>query len=559
MSAFYARYAPWLLELIEIAVVLAFAGQSLFSLRRPVSLEPSQLWLQLCAFARRKFLAAVSIGAAALILRLILIPVLGIPLPRWNDEFSFLLAADTFAHGRITNPTHPMWVHFETFHVIQHPTYMSMYPPGEGLALAAGQLLGHPWIGQLLVASLLCAAICWALQGWLPPAWALLGGIFAVLRIAVFSYWMNGYWSASLPALAGALVVGAWPRLRRAPCHTQAAVMGIGLVVLANTRPYEGLLLALPFAVCGLVWLVRRSKLPGTPVWKQAAVLGLILLCGALVTGYYNRRVTGSAFTIAYQVNRNTYATAPYFVWGTPRPEPAYRHTEMRDLYRRELGEFEKYGSLSGALRSTAYKIQQGWAFYLGPALTIPFLALPWVFRDRRIRFPLMVLGVVLAGLAVEVFFLPHYFSPATALLYLLLMQCWRHLVHWRWRGIPFGLALSRTVVAACLALVVIRVVAAAAHAPIEPPWPRGNLQRAALEEQLQRTGGKSLVLVRYGPHHRLDEEWVYNLADVDASPVVWARDMDDTANRELLQNYAARKCWRVDVDSDSITLNQIP
>ena len=203
-------------------------------------------------------------AARSIAIRTLLLPLIPVPVPVILDEYSYLLGADTFASGRLTNPPHPMWVHFETFNVNMQPTYQSMYPPAQSLVLALGQkLTGEPWIGVLLSVAVMCALFCWMLQAWMPPQWALLGGLYAVARYGIFSYWINSYWGGAVAAIGGALLLGSLPRLRRRLSWQQSLVFALGLVILANSRPFEGFLFALPLLVA-VAWLVL-SLCPAAP------------------------------------------------------------------------------------------------------------------------------------------------------------------------------------------------------------------------------------------------------------------------------------------------------
>jgi hypothetical protein len=514
--------------------------------------------------ARKQGLAVAVVGVTAFLLRLATLPLCPIPLPFVPDDFSFLLASDTFASGRLTNPTPAMWVHFESIHVSMTPTYMSMYFPAQGLVMAASKvLLGHPWYGLLLVSALMCAAICWMLQAWLPSTWALLGGLLAILHLGLFSYWINTYHAAgSIGALGGALVLGALPRFMRAVRVRDSLLMAVGVALVATTRPYEGLLLCMPVSVVLGHWLLFGKNRPTVPVLlrRTAVPLAIVVAVGAWMA-YYDYRAFGNPLTLPYTINRNTYAMAPYFVWQSARPEPAYRHEVLRHFYQDlELTGFTQIHARFGFIYRTLLKGLEGTLFFAGIALLPPLIMLRRVLMDRRIRFLVLCVFVLMAGIAIEIFLIPHYLAPFTAAFYAIGLQAMRHLRFWRPEGRSVGMTLVRLTVTLCIVMAGLRLYAEPLHLRLAE-WPasewnfswygpgRFGTERAHMEAQLKGLPGRQLVIVQYSPDHNPFDEWVYNAADIDNSKVIWARGMDTANDLELIHYYNDRRVWLVQPD----------
>ncbi len=495
-------------------------------------------WLD--RLARRPSLAALACAVLAFAGSALVAWLVFWPEPRIHDEFNYLLSADTFLQGRLSNPTHPFWEHFETFHVIHHPSYSTKFPPGSGLLIALGWAVGgHPLVGIWLSSALLCGAIAWMLFGWLPPRWAVLGGLLAVAQYGVASYWAQSFWGGAVAGAGGALVFGALPRILRGGGAGLGAVLGAGLVLLATSRPFEGLVCALPTAALLALWLFRSRSVPLGGRLRAAAGTAAALALGLLFIGLHNRAVTGNPLRLPYEEHDEQYAVAPPFLWADEAPQPEYRLPLMREFWTGEiLEEYEHQQRLGGWIEGLGKKMPLLWWFFLGPLPTFLLLALPWACRQRLRLFAFASCLLLLAALLGETYRMAHYAAPGTALLVILVMSCMRTLSAVRLRGRRAG---RSAMLGIALGIMGLGLAQAATRGADPQAWFR---QRPRILRALEADEHRHLVFVRYGPDHSVHDEWIYNAADIDAAEVVWARDLGPERNRRLVEHFGDRKAW---------------
>ncbi len=334
-------------------------------------------------FAQKRWRACVVVFLLSSFGRIALLPIEPFPPPRVQDEFSYLLASETFAHGRLTNPTPPQWHHFEAFHVLMQPTYMSKYGAAPPLFMAFGErFFGTPRAGVLLSMALAAASLCWMLQAYLPAEWAFLGGLLAVVRISWFSYFGNGYWGGSVAMLGGCLLLGAAARLGRRPKPRYGLLMALALLLLANSRPFEGALLSLP--VCSYtLWILlkRTGKFSRSHPRARGSAGGSRLY--RLLLSPSNRTLhlpLGSALaavghvpTISHLANRTILFITSF---------PSSLSTTATGTCSRTRRCKTKVDFLAEVAAKGIYQ----WLFFIFPALTLPLIGLIPTWRARKSR-----------------------------------------------------------------------------------------------------------------------------------------------------------------------------
>jgi len=290
----------------------------------------------------------------------------------------------------------------------------------------------------------------------------------------------------------------------------------------------------------------------------------MVLMVTAVGMAYFFWRVTGSPFRTPFRVNIDTYYCVPYFPWQPLHYNHSYNHPVLKQFFSDSWQLYVYRHARHAPFEVLQSKISSLCLFFLGPLLGLPIvvmlLANPGQFFQKATRgktgFLLTVCGVAFVGLALPIYFIPHYAAPLTAAIYALVLQALRYLRLRSWRGKHAGLGMARAIPAICVILFLVRAAAPQLHIPTptnrDNDWAgeqAHNWDRAQALRQLEAQSGGQLVIVRYNPYHESDNEWVYNQADIDGAKVVWARDMGDVGNAELIRYFAQRHVWLAEPD----------
>lgn len=514
--------------------------------------------------------------------------IFGFPVAHVQDELSYTVAADTYAHGRLTNPTPVFWESVETPHVIMEPSYISKYPPLQGMFMALGQVVfGNQIFGVWISCGVFAGALFWMMTAWTRREWAIAMTAAMILLVGLNSYWAQSYWGGMIAASGGALFFGAFRRLLDKFTAGSTILMTIGGVMLVNSRPFEGTVSMVP----ALVYLLYRLIRDADNSWKQKFTR--VILPGAVVAGiavsamcYQFYRVTGSPFKMPYSVHHAQYYPAPLFSFQNPNPNATKGNARIRKMYDNYvippiLESMLELGLPDSTVLRSVYGfiyLNYGLPFFIfSPMLLILFyFSVPLVVRaDWKYRILLASMLFTFLCVAIGVWWDQfHYVAPLTAVMVLFVAEAFRRI-----QDAAKNSQERFKVLAAFVVLVVgsfvyqqlysykqpqlvkdftpsraalIDGLANNSAVRIEIPY-RATFFKDEMEKIVADRPGEFLAIVTYDKDFSFHDEIVYNKADIEGSKMIWAHDLGEAKNAALLEHFPNRKIIHVNISSNYI------
>ncbi len=507
--------------------------------------------------ADRPYLSAALVAGLAAGARLALAPFIGTPQPIIPDEVSFLLQAETYLGGHLASHV-KLLPDFEQTDVILSPTFASMYPVLRSFPLFVGLGLGiGPWGGVFLSMVALIVAVYWMVREWINSRYGVIAALIVTLRYGVFSFWANSYWDGAFTALGGVLLVGGFRAVRSRPNLLNGALVGLGVVILMTTRPYEGMFFAAPLGAALVVQFVRSTASERKLLIPAGLMTAALIAGGFVLTFAENQAVSGDWNVPPFVLYRETGPEVPALLVQSRDPPfgaPA-RYAKAQTTLDGELKSYGRRKTWAGILSAETYRFRNDWNFYLGFALVIPFAVGVYALRAE----PALLLAAASLGFAnsLETWDFSNYATPGFGFVIVAIMAGFQSLRRWRPWGYPYGLSLSRVLPLALVLGSAIPLSAALTGWPlfilqvnIHPStaccWLRPRSLHMNVADVIDHFEGRNLIIVdSNAPKAPKQTIVVSNDPDVDNEKTVWINE-DPEFDQLAIDRYPGRRIWRL-------------
>jgi hypothetical protein len=315
------------------------------------------------------WVAATAVGTVGVALTLVVVFTVFEQRTILNDASVQLLQARYFAAGRLAGPVMTLPEFWSIQFMVQTAAgWVAQYPPGHALLLAAGYVVGAPWVAMAAAVGVTGSMLVLSFDRLLPDRRAI--GRLAALLTVVSPFLVGlaaGYMSHA--TLAAAAAVALYLGLRAESGRLGWAVgAGAAVGLMVTIRPVSGLLLGL--LLTATLWICQTD----TPFADPARRSALIRRFGAWVAGglpfaigfgLFNTKFFGGPFTLGYVAASGPNHGLGFHEdpWGrmyTPMAAVGHSSSELLSLSRELLGTPVPLVALIGVFLLTAPRLSRG-------------------------------------------------------------------------------------------------------------------------------------------------------------------------------------------------------